>query len=110
MFRKYCLIAVRNIVKNKVTSGIAVLGLAIGMACAILLSLFLNFEFSFDDFHIKKDRIYRVVRKNTAVNMKRDFYMTSISSAIGPLLSDSLHQIESFVRLPGFAFSLCLLL
>ena len=61
MFKSYLLIAGRNIVKHKYFSIINVLGLAFGMSFSLLLITFYSYVSSFDDFHTKKDRIYRVI-------------------------------------------------
>jgi putative ABC transport system permease protein len=59
MFKNYLKIALRNIVRQKVYSSINIAGLAIGMACFILISLWVRDELSYDRFHENGDRIYR---------------------------------------------------
>lgn len=59
MFKNYLKIAFRKLRKDKVYSGINIFGLAVGIACCLLLALYLVNEFSFDKFHSKSDRIYR---------------------------------------------------
>ncbi len=54
----------RDIKKNKLFSIINISGLAIGMACAMLILLWVNFELSYDDFHVNKNSIYKVSYKN----------------------------------------------
>ncbi len=66
MFKNYLKIAVRNLFKNRVFSLINVGGLAVGMACFILLFLFIRHETSFDEYHENANRLYRVVRENAA--------------------------------------------
>ena len=61
MVRNYFKIAWRNLLKNKGYSSINILGLAIGLACCLLVVLYIQDELSFDHYHTKKDRIYRVV-------------------------------------------------
>ena len=56
----YFKIAWRNLSKNKVFSFINITGLAIGMASAVLIILWIADEFSYDQFHTKKDRIYQL--------------------------------------------------
>src|SRR5215211_4240051 len=51
-------IAFRNLLRSKGFSAINILGLAIGMASAILILLWIQNEVSYDQFHAKKDRIY----------------------------------------------------
>src|SRR5580692_8434921 len=60
MLQNYLKVAFRNLWKNKGFSFINIIGLAIGMASAILILLWMQNEISFDDFHEKKDRIYEV--------------------------------------------------
>ncbi|MFC2133364.1 ABC transporter permease [Bacteroidota bacterium] len=60
MFKNYMTIAWRNIKKYKGFSLINISGLAIGMACCILLFIYINSELSFDTYHEKGDRIFRV--------------------------------------------------
>jgi len=58
MFKNYLKVAFRNLWKNKGFSFINIIGLAIGMASAILILLWIQNEVSYDGFHAKKDRIY----------------------------------------------------
>ncbi|MCY7359234.1 MAG: ABC transporter permease, partial [Rudanella sp.] len=60
MFRNYLKIAWRNIVTNKAYSAINIGGLAVGMAATLLIFQYVAFERSYDRFHEKADRIFRV--------------------------------------------------
>ena len=60
MIKNYIKIAWRNLSKNKVYSIINIGGLAIGIAACLLILQYVTFELSYEDFHTKKDRIYRV--------------------------------------------------
>ena len=60
MIKNYLKIAWRNIVKQKAYSAINILGLAIGIAACLLILHYVAFELSYENFHTKKDRIYRV--------------------------------------------------
>jgi len=60
MFKNYLRIALRNITKHKVYSSINVIGLAIGLASFVLIFLYVQDELSYDRYHSKADRIYRV--------------------------------------------------
>src|ERR1700744_1229465 len=62
MIRNYLLIAFRNLQKNKAFSFINIFGLAVGMAAGLLIIQYVSFELSFDNFHAKKDRVYRVTQ------------------------------------------------
>ncbi|MES2378162.1 MAG: ABC transporter permease [Bacteroidota bacterium] len=60
MIRNYFKIAWRNLVRNKVSSIINISGLAIGLACLILIGLYIKDELSYDRFFKDANRIYRV--------------------------------------------------
>ena len=61
MLSNHFITAWRNLRSRKAYLAINTLGLAVGMAACLLVFLLIKFETSFDDFHPKKDRIYRVV-------------------------------------------------
>src|SRR6266542_4983277 len=60
MFRNYFKTAIRNFKRNKSYAVINILGLAVGIAAGVLIFLVIQFETSFDNFHKKKDSIYRL--------------------------------------------------
>lgn len=60
MIRNYIKIAWRNLLRNKSFSFINITGLAVGMASAMLILLWIHHEISYDNFHEKKDRLYQV--------------------------------------------------
>ena len=60
MLTNYLKIALRTLRKKPFYTGINILGLAIGMASCLLISLYVLDELSYDRFHEKADRIYRV--------------------------------------------------
>jgi len=61
MFKNYLKVAFRNIRRQKVYSLINILGLAIGIACFLLIVFFIQHERSYDDFHKNGKNIYRVI-------------------------------------------------
>ncbi len=66
MFNNYLKIAVRHLLKYKAYSLINIVGLAVGIACAGLLFLFIRFELSYDKYHKNAARLYRIVRSEAA--------------------------------------------
>src|SRR5690349_12546490 len=60
MLRNYLKVAFRYLMHNKGYTTINVLGLAIGITCCVLIMLFVRSEFSYDKFHTKADRTYRL--------------------------------------------------
>jgi len=65
MFKNYLKIAIRNLWKSKVFSFINIAGLAVGMASAVLIFLWIANEVSYDKFHEKKERIYQAWNRAT---------------------------------------------
>lgn len=60
MLKNYLLVAVRNILRHKVYAITNIAGLSVGMACCILIYLWVNYELSFDRYHENANRIYRL--------------------------------------------------
>ncbi|WP_028523030.1 ABC transporter permease [Runella limosa] len=61
MIRNYFTIAFRNLLKNKVYSFINIMGLALGMACSLMIMLWVQDEINMDGFHANGARLYRVM-------------------------------------------------
>ncbi len=100
MWRNFFNVALRNISKNRIFSLINMLGLAIGLASAILIILFIATEVSFDRFHEKSDRIYRAY---VDVNIGDQKYRGALTSyTLGPTEAGNVEEIEDFVRLEVF--------
>ena len=101
MLRNYLKVSIRNIVRQKVYAGINIAGLAIGLACFILISLYIENELSYDRMHSKVDRTYRLLEKFEAEGVGE--HSASQPFPAGPtLISDFPDQIESVVRLFNF--------
>ncbi|MGN7786075.1 ABC transporter permease [Niabella sp. 22666] len=65
MFKNYCIIAWRNLLKNKITSFINIGGLSIGMAVTILIGLWIWDELNYDHYHTNYDRVGQVQQYET---------------------------------------------
>ena len=61
MFKNYFKIALRNLARNRGYSAINILGLALGVACCLLLALYIQDEVSYDKHHKRAEDIYRIV-------------------------------------------------
>ncbi len=77
MLKNHLKIAFRNIKKHKTFSAINIVGLAVGITCSILIWLFVGHERSYDRFHEKADRIYRLALRATLGDTKIDQAQTS---------------------------------
>ncbi len=97
MLKNYFKIALRNIKRHKGYSFINISGLAIGMACCILILLYVTDELSYDKFHEKSDRIYRINAISSIGVTSRQYAF--VPPALAPGLADSIPEIEAFTRL-----------
>lgn len=86
MWNNYIKIALRNFSKHKLYSFINVFGLALGIACVLLLTMFVINENNYDRFHANADRIYRVAQKLTGGDGIVIEHSASLPWAVGPAL------------------------
>ena len=98
MWRNYLKIAVRNLLRQKLYSLINVSGLAIGMACCVLIMLYIEDEFSYDRYHENADQIYKVLRETSGIGGDRSF-SSSTSGALGPSLHGEFSEVQAAVRI-----------
>ena len=96
MFKNYFKIAWRNLVKNKTFSFINIAGLASGLACFILIALYVADELSYDRFNEKADRIYRI--NSDIVFGGNKLHLAVASDPMGATLKKDYPQVEEFVR------------
>ena len=97
MIKNYLKTALRNLLKNKTFSTINVLGLAIGIGAFLLIINYLRFEYSFDDFNVKKDRIYRVPMIITETNGKPQSFAFTYP-AVAPAMKKDFPEVEEAIR------------
>ena len=98
MFKNYIKVAVRNLKKYKGYSFINVLGLSIGMACTILILLWVQDELSFDRFFTNSGRLYRVVDSEKYSNGEESLFSVN-PPALAPSLVNQYPDIENAARL-----------
>jgi putative ABC transport system permease protein len=83
MFRNYLMVALRNLRRHKGYSFINIAGLSIGMACGILIAIFVFYEFSFDKHHEKARHIYRVgAQFGPSIDMRGAFSAPPMAQAL----------------------------
>lgn len=97
MFRNYCKIAWRTIVRNKVFSVINISGLAIGMASAMLIFLWIRNEVSYDRFHANIANLYEVW--DNAVYNGAIQSGTSTPEIMAPVLKKDVPEIDKVSRI-----------
>ncbi len=99
MIKNYLKIAIRNLTKYKGFSFINTAGLAIGLACTILILLWVYDEISYDRFHKNADESYRIVLETQSPNnINRS---ANSPNALGPALKEQYPEIVNFTRYMG---------
>ena len=97
MFKNYFKTAWRNLARNKIYSLINIAGLSLGLACAMLIMLYVKDEVSYDRFHKNVSEIYRLDKQSTKDN--GDFHYNSYTGYFpGPRFAAKIPEIQSFVR------------
>jgi len=99
MFKNYLKVAFRNLWKNKAFSFINITGLAIGMASAILILLWIQDEVGYEGFHEKKDRIYEAW--NRAVFSGELHCWKTTPKIMASALNRDLPEVEHACRVNG---------
>ena len=98
MLKNYIRTALRNLWKYKGYATINILGLAIGMACVILIMLYVQGELNYDTYHQNKDRIYRLnintTNPNTGATAERSIGPYRLADELKPDFPD----FEAIVR------------
>ena len=100
MLYNYFKVTFRNIWRSKVNSIINILGLAVGIACAILIVLFVKDEVTFDQFHSKIDRLYRVTTTMSRDGDGEPGGMTPF--VVGLTVKDEIQDVESAIVLTSY--------
>ncbi|WP_436487630.1 ABC transporter permease [Chitinophaga sp. ARDCPP14] len=96
MIRNFFKVVCRNLLRNKGFSAINITGLAVGMAAAILILLWIQDERSYDGFHANKDRIYEVWNR-VPIDGKLSYWNT-VSALTARAVEKDLPEVERAVR------------
>lgn len=97
MFKSYLKIMLRNLKKYKGYSMINIIGLAVGMACCILILLYVTDELSYDNHFKNKERVYRIHTFSGIGTTTRHY--STVPPALTPELAASIPEVEASVRL-----------
>ncbi len=96
MLRNYLLTAWRNLIQQRIYSLINLLGLALGITSCLLISLYVQHELAYDDYHEKADRIYRI-SSEMQMGGNLDHYAMS-GMAVGPEVTNQYPEVDTFTR------------
>lgn len=105
MFKNYLKVGIRNMLRYKAFSIINITGLSVGIACCMLILLYVKDELSFDRYHENYNNIYRVIHtyRNPGPDgslpaPSPDEFQVWGSAPVGPLLKDEFAAIKSYFR------------
>ena len=101
MIQHYLKVAIRNLLKYKVQTGISMLGLAAGFVCFVLSAFWIHYEMTYDQFRKDADRLY-LVRVNDGFAEGRITWRVPIP--LGPYLKEHFPEIESFAYFYSFEY------
>src|SRR5689334_4222043 len=97
MLRNFIKTAWRNLIKNRTFSIINIAGLAIGLSCFLLISVYVVDELSYDRYNEKADRIYRV---NSDIKFGGSTLDLAVcSDPMGATLKKDYPQVEQYTRI-----------
>ena len=98
MIKNYLKIAFRNFKRQKAFSFINISGLAIGMACCLLLMLFIHYELSFDRYHENAENIYRAAIKHDRALMGTQM-MNVTPGILAPFLREECPEVTTATKI-----------
>lgn len=104
MIKNYFKTAFRNLWKNKTYSFLNIFGLAVGIACAGLIFLWVEDEISYNDNHQKKDQLYQVL-ENQAYEGKT-YTFSATPGVMAPAMMEELPAIKNTCRLTWQQYTL----
>ncbi len=96
MLKNYFKTAIRNLKRQKVYAAINIAGLSVGLACCILIVLYVHFELSYDRYHQNADRIYRIIE--IAKEEGKIDYSSTAPAPLAPALAAEFPEIRHAVR------------
>lgn len=100
MIKNYLKTTLRSLARRKVNSIVNISGLAVGFSAFLLIFLVVQYERSFDNFHSKKESIYRVVRVGKNPNNNGD-YRTGVPIPVGTSLRADFPQLANVASIAG---------
>jgi hypothetical protein len=99
MFRIYLKNTWRNLAKQRLTSLINISGLAIGMASAVLIFLWVQNELNFDNYHSDGDRIFRIKNYWTVITKNEKWALENSPYTLGEELQKQIPEVEIATRI-----------
>ena len=96
MIKNYFKVAFRQLIKNKGYSFLNILGLSLGMACAMLILLWVNDEYQYNKFHKNYSRLYQVIENQSYEG--KTYTFAALPGKFGPAIKQELPEIKYSAR------------
>ena len=100
MFKNYLKITLRNLIRQKGYAFINIAGLSVGIACALLLILVVQYEFKYESHHENADRIYRINIAHT--KLEQTYRSTYSPVPLAPAMHEEIPEVVHFSRIAEF--------
>jgi putative ABC transport system permease protein len=100
MFKNYFKITLRNLIRQKGYAFITIAGLSVGIACAILIVLVVQYDFKYESHHDSADRIYRINIVHT--QLERTYRSTYSPVPLAPAMCEEVPEVTHFARIAEF--------
>lgn len=97
MFRNYVTIAFRNLMKHKGFSFINIFGLSIGLACCMLITLYIFHEYSFDEHHEKGERLFQL--NQVFINQGERNPAATVAAALTTTIEQEFPEVEESTKM-----------
>lgn len=98
MLLNYLKVALRALLRNKLSSFINIFGLALAMCCSLMIFLFIQDELSYDQYHSQAPRVYRVTRNFLSPDGSVNLHLGHVAPPFGPLLKNDFPDFEQVAR------------
>jgi putative ABC transport system permease protein len=102
MLHNFFKVAIRNLYRNKGFSAINISGLAIGMASALLILLWIQNQLTYDRWYTKTDRLYKIYSRDKIEG--KPYAWENTSSLLAPIIKKELAAVEDVARYRGVTF------
>ena len=99
MLQNYWNTAVRNLFRNKLQSSLNLVGLSIGLACCLLIALYVGGEIRYDRWHAQSDRIWRVTRTFHDADGSENLHLSAIAPPFARHLKADFSEVDRVTQL-----------
>ena len=103
MIKNYLKVALRSILRSRLTSFINLMGLTLAMTAAVLIYFFIADEVSYDRYHTKADRTYRITREFFDREGASSLHLCTVAPPIGPLIKNDISEVQLMARTLQFS-------